>query len=386
MKRFNLPKIHWRHYFGGFSFIILVLQLASGIFLIFYYDPSLSNAYKSVQYLTNKVTGGSLMRNLHRWIAFTIFLSIFLHVIRSTLRKDFLIKGKRVLWLTGCLLIIPLFMFVVTGIILPWEWKGYWFMEMVPNYAEFLPFAGPYLKPILIDIFTLPRTFVIHILILPLLSFILIDYHFYTTLRKRGICRYILRHFLISLLFIIILFVLATYVTIPSEDPDIVPFPLEGEYIPAPEWYFLIILLPLLHFKGNLIPILSIYTPLLLFVAFTLLPYYWRGRVGTEVTEAEGEVTPAAATELTDRGIVKGRGMRKFLTGLAVFLIFAVFVSLMYRGVYHSPTLGCNGCHNLASGRRMGVPPEAFKDRHVLPNLNNNQWMMGHWFYPTVVW
>ena len=377
MDIFKIPKVHWRHFFGGFSFLILILQFATGIFLIFYFDPTLNNAYKSVQDLTNKVMGGSLFRNLHRWIAFFIFMTLLLHTIRSTLRKDFMNSNKKVAWLTGVLLLLPIFLLMLTGIILPWEWKGYWFMEMVPNYSESIPYAGPYLKIFLIDAFTLPRTFVIHILVLPVISLVLIDYHFLTTLRNRGIFKYIFKHIMISIPFLIILFMLATYMTIPSQDPEIVPLPLDGKYIPAPEWYFLTILLPFLHYKGTLIPVLSIYTPLLIFTAFTLLPFYLKGK---QREETEESAVPAQNT------IVTGRGIRKFVAGVAVVLIFTIFVSLLYRGSYHSPTLGCNACHNLSSGRRMGVPPEAFKDRNVLPNLNNSQWMMGHWYYPNEVW
>ena len=112
-------------------------------------------------------------------------------------------------------------------------------------------------------------------------------------------------------------------------------------------------------------------------MAFTLLPFYLK--------ERQEEETVEGTVPVQDK-IIKGRGIRKLVTSMAVFFIFAIFVSLLYRGSYHSPTLGCNACHNLSSGRRMGVPPEAFKDRHVLPNLNNNQWMMGHWYYPNEIW
>ena len=387
MNIFKIPKVHWRHYFGALSFLILILQLASGIFLIFYYDPTLVNAYKSVQYLTNKVFGGSLLRNTHRWIAFSVFITVLFHMIRSTLRKDFMSPKKRIEWLTGTLLLLPILLFIITGIVLPWEWKGYWFMEMVPNYSEFVPYIGPFLKHFFIDIFTLPRTFVIHILILPIISFVLVDYHFLTNLRKRGIFKYILRHLLIALPFIILLIILAKYVTIPSEDPEVIPLPEEGRFIPAPEWYFLTILLPFMYYRGSLITILSIYTPLLLFIAFSIFPFFLKGRTEDDEIDGDEQPNPVASgiQSIRDR-IFSGRVLRKLLTGTAVVIIVAIFVSLLYRGAYNSPTYGCNGCHNLARGQRMGVPPEAFRDRHVLPNLNNNQWMMGHWFYPNEVW
>ncbi|MEK6546669.1 MAG: cytochrome b N-terminal domain-containing protein [Nitrospinota bacterium] len=228
-------KIHWRHFFGGLSFILIILQLIIGIFLIFFYEPSLSDAYKSVQHLTNNVTGGSLLRNLHRWIAFSLFLSIIIHTIRCILRLDFFSQAKRILWLTGVISLLPLFLLIITGVILPWEWKGYWFMEIIPNYSEFVPFIGSELKTFFINTFTLPRYEVIHILLLPMTLLILVDYHFLNRLRKRGVFQYIFRHTIISLPILVVLLVLSKYITIPTEDPQVVPLPLEGGYIPAAE-------------------------------------------------------------------------------------------------------------------------------------------------------
>lgn len=369
-----LEKLHWKHFFGGLSFLILILQLITGIFLILFYDPALNNAYRSVQYLTNKLTGGSIIRNLHRWVAFSLFITIFVHTIRSALRWDFINTSKRFLWLTGALLLLPIFLLVTTGVILPWEWKGYWFMEMIPNYSELFPFIGTNLKSFFIQSFTLPRYQVIHILILPIISLILIDYHFLDRLRKRGVFIYILRHTVISLPFFILLFAAAGYFTIPSEDPEIVPLPLEGEYIPAPEWYFIILLLPLMYFKNNWIPILTIYLPILLFIAIVFLPYYLKYKKGEGREEGYNNYNSGI-------GVFK-----KVIRSVVVILSLGIFIFLMYLGTYNSPTFGCNSCHNTSRGERMGVPPAVFKDRNALPNLNDNQWMMGHWFYPNIIW
>ncbi len=360
----------WRHYFGGFTMLALLIQLLTGIFLALYYEPSLKGAYKSVQYLTNQVTGGSLLRNLHRWIAFVIFLTVFIHTVRTTLRKDFLNPSKRVIWLTGVLVVVPVFMSLVTGLILPWEWKGYWFMEMVPNYFGVLPVVGPALKEFFLESFTLPRYEVLHILILPLIIFILLDYHFITGLRKRGIFRYMARHLIAGMPLWIGLVLLSLYVTIPSQDPDIIPMPLDGEYIPAPEWWPLLILLPFLYFEGLMVPLLSFVVPVAVWIVFALLPYLLARK------------TPEREEPLE----VDGGGRTKMIGAVVVTLVFIVFFALVYLGTYNSPTLGCSSCHNLNNGFRMGVPPEDFKNRKKLPYLDDNEWMMGHWFYPQEIY
>ncbi len=372
------PQSHnWLHYFGGLAFLMLILQLGTGIFLTMFYDPTLKGAYKSVQYLTNEVAGGSLLRNLHRWIALCIFLAVIIHTVRSTLRKDFMNTAKRVYWLTGVLLILPIFLLIYTGLILPWEWKGYWFMEMIPNYFGEIPVVGATLKGFFLDTFTLPRYLVIHILILPLICLVLVDYHFLSRLRKRGIFRYMVRHTIITIPFIVILFVLSVYVTIPSQDPDIIPLPLEGEYIPTPEWWSLLILLPFLYFKGLPVQLLSIYLPVILLFVIAFLPYYLKerqpGTIQTETNSLWKRLWHNGTLSLVFRGVV-------------VTLIVAILFGLIYLGSYNSPTFGCNSCHNLYRGFRMGVPPDNFKDRTKLPNLDDNAWMMGHWFYPTEIY
>lgn len=372
---------NWRHYFGSLAFLVLILQLLTGIIMTLFYDPTYKEAYKSVQYLTNEVTGGSLARNLHRWIALSLFIFVLVHFIRTTFRKDFLNPLKKVEWLTGVLLILPTYLLIYTGLILPWEWKGYWFMELIPSYAATLPIFGPSLKSFLMQSFTLPRYLVIHILLLPIIYLVLVDYHLLTKLRKRGIFRHILRHTVISLPIIIILVVLSTYITIPSLDPMEIPMPLEGEYIPQPEWWALTLLLPFLYFKGFMVPLLSIFIPIIALFAVAFLPYYLKTRAGS---------VEEAAPLKTEEADKKARWWKVFLTpilirGAIVTAIALVFCALIYKGSYNSPTLGCNSCHNLSRGFRMGLPPDTFKDRNTLPNLDDNKWMLGHWYYPNEV-
>ena len=285
-------KLNWKHYFGGFGFLIIALQLITGLYLIFYYEPSLTGAYKSIQYISNQLFLGGLTRNLHRWIAAIMLIAILVHTVRSVLRSDFRNPKKKVVWLTGVLFLLPIFLFIVTGVIIPWEWKGYWFMEMIPNYFEPLPFIGPSLKKFFFDSYTIPRYYVIHILVLPVISIILIDYHMLTRLRKRGLFRYILKQTIITLPLIALLFWLAIYMQIPSNDPIDIPMPLEGEWVIGPEWYVLTFLLPLHseYIKGIWIPLVSIVSPLIIYFGFAFLPYFVKS---SSLDEIELEAVPA---------------------------------------------------------------------------------------------
>ncbi len=385
LDRLKPEHANWRHYFGGLAFIMIILQLATGLFLIFFYEPTLSDAYKTVQRISNEVYAGGLMRNLHRWIPGLLFIAVLVHTIRCFLRKDFSNRQKRVLWLTGFLLLLPLFLLIATGLIIPWEWKGYWFLEMVPNYFGTIPVIGPGLKTFFMDSYTVPRYYVLHILVFPIITFILVDYHILTKLRKRGVFSYLAKHALIAVPFLILLFYLSTAAQIPSADPQEVPMPLEGANIIAPEWYFLTILLPFMYLKNSpWLPFISIFVPLLILFLSAFMPYYLKGK--TDAEESYEAHPKATGIRLVWHRLMRNSITKKIATGVLVAVITIIFAGLLYLGNYNSPTFGCNSCHNVSKGERLGIPPQFFKDRSRLPLLNDNEWMMRHWYYPNEVW
>ncbi len=371
---------HWRHYFGGVAVVLLVAQFSTGIFLGLFYQPDLQQAYASVQGLYRDGSVGAWIRDGHRWLAFFIFAAIVVHVARSLLRKDFLNYLRKRSWLTGGLLMLPILALMVTGFILPWEWRAYWFMEMVPNYLGSIPLVGPALKAFLIDAFTLSRNFIAHVVILPVVAYILIDFHILAMLRRRKtpIGKYLAKHAMITIPFFIAVAALAVTIPMPTEDPDVIPMPLEGANIPTAEWYFLFLLRPFLDFEKAVAPFFGIYLPLALLVVLIVLPYLFKGR--NKVRPEGGSLSRSMA-----------RLMKKKMVGAAVSVLVVFFVAgaafgVLYAETHESPTLGCNSCHNISMGVRMGIPPKAFKDRKIIPLVDDNRWMVEHWFYPQVAW
>ena len=68
----------------------------------------------------------------------------------------------------------------------------------------------------------------------------------------------------------------------------------------------------------------------------------------------------------------------KALGVLSVFMVAMTLFGSLYAGTSVSPTMGCNSCHNVALGLRMGVPPITFKDREKNPLLEDSEWMVQH--------
>lgn len=383
MKRYN-----WRHFFGGIALLLILVQLLSGLVLTMFYKPHLNEAYASIQNIYNQLEVVAWIRDTHRWAALFLVVSIILHFIRSFLRQDYLNREKKTFWLTGVLLFLPMLGFLVTGFILPWEWKGYWFMEMVPNYVGGIAFIGPALQDFLISTFTLNRNFIAHVLIFPIITVVLIEIHSVARIRKRngGIPGYIMRHGIVTIPFLLVISFLAYYLPMPSQDPGIIPMPLDGAYIPAPEWFILVFFLPYMHFDGFIATFLSFYLPLVLFLLLAIFPYYLRRRPKST------ETSPFQKSRVLMR--LKGLMLRvaafsnqtKATAFISVILVAMTLFGALYAGTYVSPTMGCNSCHNTYSGIRMGVPPEEFKNREALPLLSDTEWMMKHWFYPQVYW
>lgn len=390
----KIKQSHWHHFFGGIALLLLIIQVLSGSVLTLFYIPQLNEAYASIQYLYNELGAVAWIRDTHRWAALFLMVAVIMHFIRSFLRKDYLNRDSKTLWLTGVLLFLPMLGFLFTGVILAWEWRGYWFMEMVPNYANEIPLVGPSLSDFLISAFTLNRTLVVHICIIPAITLVLIGIHTFTRVIKRpgGLTLYVIEHIPLTIPFLLAIAVLAYVLPIPSQDPAIIPMPLEGEYLPTAEWFILIFYVPYLYFNGFMATLFGFYIPVILFLVLAIFPYFLKTRKlkdGEKTQQKTHSVERSGAFAKMCAPIRRALGARlytKTLGFLTVSLVAMTLFGPLYAVTYKSPTYGCNSCHNITMGSRLGLPPPTFKDRVKNPTLKDNTFMVGHWFYPQVVW
>src|SRR5207302_4019447 len=75
-------KVSYTLCLGGLSFFLFIILTVTGIFLMFFYRPTSVNAWHDIKTLETAVTFGSLVRNMHRWGAHLMVLSVFLHMSR----------------------------------------------------------------------------------------------------------------------------------------------------------------------------------------------------------------------------------------------------------------------------------------------------------------
>lgn len=171
--------------FGGLSFSIILLQLFTGVFMLFYYTPEPEEALKSIDYMSNEVTFGWLFRNMHRWASVILLATVFSHMVMVFYFKAYR-SPREFNWTSGVIQLLVVFLFIVTGIVLPWDWRAYWSFAIWMDYIGTWPMIGEYIVDFILNFFTINIGYFIHILILPVTLFLLLYFHF-KMVKRHGI-------------------------------------------------------------------------------------------------------------------------------------------------------------------------------------------------------
>ena len=180
--------------FGGIMVTSFIFQGGSGFALTIYYQPTVVEAFPSVQFILYHVNLGWFIKSIHRWSSGVMVLILILHIGRVYLTGGFK-KPRELIWITGIILAVTTVSFGVTGYSLPWDQVGYWACKIVTSVPEALDNLIPGIGKISVltirgglsvNQSTLTRLYSIHTFVLPLLTLILVIIHF-SMLRKQGI-------------------------------------------------------------------------------------------------------------------------------------------------------------------------------------------------------
>lgn len=184
-------KVTYTFCLGGLSFFMFLVLVMTGVLLMFYYIPSTTQAYQSMKDINASVTFGSLMRNMHRWAAQGMVISVFLHMGRVFYTGSY--KPPREFnWVIGVLLLVTTFLLSFSGYLLPWDQLSLWAVTVGTNIAAATPFLGDKVSMLLvgdkqIGQSTLIRFYTLHVLFLPLVAAFLMAVHFWRIRKDGGI-------------------------------------------------------------------------------------------------------------------------------------------------------------------------------------------------------
>jgi len=183
--------------FGGMVFILIVLQLLTGVFLSFYYVPDAgtpgnSPAYNSVLFIQNTQYLGWLIRGTHFWGANLLIIMVLIHMARVYWTGSY--RAPRELnWIVGVIMLLCILLLSLTGYLLPWDNKAYFATQVTIKIGGLTP--PPQLGALIREILqggavvgpaTLQRFFTIHVFLLPALIVLLMYVHF-RFIRAHGI-------------------------------------------------------------------------------------------------------------------------------------------------------------------------------------------------------
>jgi quinol-cytochrome oxidoreductase complex cytochrome b subunit len=166
-----------------------------------YYTPSVEGAYNSIKDIIFIVPGGRLIRNIHRWAAQAMVVVVMLHMVRVFYTNAYK-KIRRINWVIGLGLLLVTLLFSFSGYLLPWDQLAYWAITIASNIVastneltDLLGITnyfdlGGLIKILLLGAHSvgqeaLNRFYLLHVVLLPSISIILIGLHFWR-IRKAG--------------------------------------------------------------------------------------------------------------------------------------------------------------------------------------------------------
>ena len=186
-------KITHTYCLGGLSFFMFLGLTVTGVMLMFYYVPSVDRAYSDVAALETNVRFGMLIRNLHRWMAHAMVITVLLHMMRVFYMGAY--KPPREFnWVVGVILLVLTLLLSFTGYLLPWDQLALWAITVGTNIAGSAPVLGGQTRFVLIGGFevgpnALIRFYTLHVIGLPLLAAIFMSVHFWRIRRDGGLAR-----------------------------------------------------------------------------------------------------------------------------------------------------------------------------------------------------
>ena len=172
---------------GGISVGLTAVLALTGLLLMFGYRPAIATAFADTHALA---AGGysSFLRSLHRWSAYLLIVSAFLHMARVFYHGAY--KGpRRVNWAVGVGMLLVVVAMAISGNILPWDQGAMSVAAIVDTVVRSVPLIGGALKSALFGPTpdaTLLRAYVFHVALLPFVFLALSAVHLWRV-RRDGI-------------------------------------------------------------------------------------------------------------------------------------------------------------------------------------------------------
>lgn len=164
--------------FGSLLGLTLGIQIITGLFLAIHYCPNIEIAFNSVVHITQDVSYGWILRNIHANGASLFFICLYLHISRGIYYYSFSLNE---VWNIGVVILLVVIATAFIGYVLPWGQISFWGATVITNLISAIPYIGEIIVQWIwggfaIDNATLNRFFTIHFA-LPFLIIALVIIH-----------------------------------------------------------------------------------------------------------------------------------------------------------------------------------------------------------------
>ena len=127
--------------FGSLLAFCLGIQIVTGITLAMHYNPSVLEAFNSVEHIMRDVNNGWLIRYLHSNTASAFFFLVYLHIGRGLYYGSY--KAPRtIVWTIGTLIFLLMMATAFLGYVLPYGQMSLWGATVITNLMSAIPWVG----------------------------------------------------------------------------------------------------------------------------------------------------------------------------------------------------------------------------------------------------
>ncbi len=182
--------LSWFGCMGGLALVAFMVQMGTGIYLVFYYVPSPAEAFNSVQYIRHALPYGWLIQKVHAVTPHFMITLVFAHMLRI-LFKGIYKKPRELHWVSGASLLVLTLIICYTGTCLPANDLSYWGINSVGSEVGMPTMVtdhtvGNYRDDGVASSHGFVAVYALHIACIPLLMSVIMGFHF-LMVRRTGI-------------------------------------------------------------------------------------------------------------------------------------------------------------------------------------------------------
>jgi len=313
--------------FGSLLAFCLIIQIATGVTLAMHYNPSVLEAFNSVEHIMRDVNNGWLIRYLHSNTASAFFFLVYLHIGRGLYYGSYR-TPRTLVWTIGTVIFILMMATAFLGYVLPYGQMSLWGATVITNLMSAIPWVGQDIVEFIwggfsVNNATLNRFFSLHYL-LPFVLAALALMHLIALHDSAGSGNplgvsgnydrlpfapyYIFKDLITIFIFILVLSIFVFYMPNLLGDSEnyVVANPMQTPPAIVPEWYLLPFYAILRSIPNKLLGVIAMFSAILILL---IMP-------------------------LTDMSRSRGIQFRP-LSKIAFFVFVANFIILMLLGSKH---------------------------------------------------